>query len=252
VNYWPEDATFAQLADDNVRLIFASRELKKEDSAVFSKLKIIPRVSKIAIDGVAIVLHKENKDSSLLMSQLEKILKGEITKWSQLSKNNTCGDIKIVFDNGNSSNLRYIVDKFGLDSTHIKKFYSAGGSDKLIDYVSNNKSSIGFIGVNWISDSDDSTTVSFKKQVRVAGLAADTLFAQKKEFYQPYQAYLSLGYYPLSRNLYIISREARVGLGTGLLAFVNGEVGQRIILKSGLVPANVPLRIVNVKKNISN
>jgi phosphate transport system substrate-binding protein len=43
------------------------------------------------------------------------------------------------------------------------------------------------------------------------------------------------------------SRESFTGLGSGFVSFVSGEKGQRIILKSGLVPATMPIRIIQVK-----
>lgn len=250
VKYVPEDLAFNLLANDSVRVIFSSKELTKEDSMVFQKIKITPRVSKVAIDGVAVIINKSNPDSLLLMSSLEKILKGEYRNWASLNVKNKLKDIKVVFDNGNSSNLRFIKDKFNLSKEQYNQYFSAEGSENLVEFVKNNPNSIGFIGVNWISDSDDSTAISFKNSVTVCALANDSTYKIRKEFFQPYQAYLAQDMYPLSRNLYIIGREARVGLGTGLTAFVNSERGQRIILKAGLVPANVPLRIVNLKNKM--
>ena len=49
------------------------------------------------------------------------------------------------------------------------------------------------------------------------------------------------------RTWYIVSREARAGLGTGLASFLASERGQRIILKSGLVPATMPVRLVEIR-----
>jgi phosphate transport system substrate-binding protein len=43
-------------------------------------------------------------------------------------------------------------------------------------------------------------------------------------------------------------RESFSGLGSGFVSFVAGEKGQRIILKSGLVPATMPIRIIQTKK----
>ena len=42
------------------------------------------------------------------------------------------------------------------------------------------------------------------------------------------------------------SRESFTGLGSGFVSFVAGEKGQRIILKSGLIPATMPIRIIQV------
>ena len=66
--------------------------------------------------------------------------------------------------------------------------------------------------------------------------------------FKPYQAYLALKYYPLSRRITILSREARAGLGNGFMAFVRSEGGQRIVLKAGLVPVTMPLRIVQINQ----
>ena len=72
------------------------------------------------------------------------------------------------------------------------------------------------------------------------GISRDSLY------YQPYQAYLAGNEYPLLRDVVMISREARSGLATGFMAFVASDKGQRIVLKSGLVPATMPIRIVEV------
>ncbi len=59
--------------------------------------------------------------------------------------------------------------------------------------------------------------------------------------------------YPLYREVYIISKEAYTGLGTGFTAFVASERGQRIVLKLGLVPATMPVRLVElINDNITN
>ena len=63
---------------------------------------------------------------------------------------------------------------------------------------------------------------------------------------KPFQAYVALKQYPLYRKINIINPEGRYGLGTGFASFINSDKGQRIILKSGLVPANVPVRIIKL------
>jgi phosphate transport system substrate-binding protein len=68
-------------------------------------------------------------------------------------------------------------------------------------------------------------------------------------FYKPFQGYIADGSYPLIRDVFVICRESTAGLGSGFASFVAGDVGQRIILKSGLVPATMPLRLVHVKKD---
>jgi phosphate transport system substrate-binding protein len=118
--------------------------------------------------------------------------------------------------------------------------FAVSSDSAVVDYVSMNVNAIGFIGSSWISDNDDSTTNKFLGTISVAGLS------KGDEYYQPYQAYIAQGEYPLSRDVVVISREARAGLATGFIAFVAGDKGQRIVLKAGLVPGTMPLRIIEI------
>ena len=74
-------------------------------------------------------------------------------------------------------------------------------------------------------------------------------FTEDDEYYKPYQAYIAQKIYPLWREVYVISKEAYTGLGTGLTAFIASERGQRIVLKFGLVPATMPVRLVELIEN---
>ena len=69
------------------------------------------------------------------------------------------------------------------------------------------------------------------------------------ESYKPYQAYIALGQYPLCRDVFAVMNDPRGGVASGFYTFLCSDRGQRIILKSGLVPATQPLRIVNTKTN---
>ncbi|MFM7729283.1 MAG: phosphate ABC transporter substrate-binding protein, partial [Flavobacteriales bacterium] len=67
------------------------------------------------------------------------------------------------------------------------------------------------------------------------------------DFYGPYQAYIALKKYPLTRDVYVISREGRNGLGTGFASFLAGDQGQRLVRMCGLLPTTMPVRIINIR-----
>ena len=123
--------------------------------------------------------------------------------------------------------------------------YALNSDSAVIQYISRGKNSIGVIGVNWISDLEDTTHLTFLKSFRVMEIEDTT----SREYFKPYQAYIAQKFYPLWREVYIISKEAYTGLGTGLTAFIASERGQRIVLKFGLVPATMPIRLVELVKN---
>jgi phosphate transport system substrate-binding protein len=101
--------------------------------------------------------------------------------------------------------------------------------------------------------------MKFANKVRVASITSRPN-PTPNDYIQPYQVYLAektpqqlaehkeLQNYPLRRNIYIISREARAGLGTGFASFVAGKNGQLIFQKSGLLPAQMQARIVTTPK----
>ncbi|MGV3539531.1 MAG: PstS family phosphate ABC transporter substrate-binding protein [Rufibacter sp.] len=242
--YKPEASVVKDLLEDTIRFAILTRQLTPEETQVFDKMKITPRITKIAIDGVALILHKENGDTTLTLQQVRDIFTGKITNWKQLDPAAQEGKITIVFDNSNSSTARYIVDSITQKKPLPPNTFASESNSKLVDYVSQNRNAIGVIGVNWISDRDDSTTTSFLNKINVVGVSSNPNPASEDDFVQPYQAYLAQGTYPLRREVFIVSREARAGLGTGFASFIAGDKGQRIILKSGLVPASTPVRIV--------
>jgi len=232
---------------DSARLAIVSRELKEDELAIFDQLKIKPRVLKIAEDGLAIILHPSNPDSLLTLAQLEKIAKGEIQNWKGVSGKGNNSAISLVFDKGSSSNYNYFQKKFKLSDKLSSFIYAAGSNLAVIDYVRSNPQAIGVVGVGWISDKDDTTQLSFRKGIVVASIAQKDTTPQG--YFQPYQAYLAQKVYPLSREVLIVSREARVGLGTGFSAFVAADRGQRIFLKAGLLPATMPIRLIQTTKD---
>jgi phosphate transport system substrate-binding protein len=65
-------------------------------------------------------------------------------------------------------------------------------------------------------------------------------------YYKPTQNDIALGMYPLTRSLYVINCEGGTGLGTGFASFIAGERGQRVVLKSGLLPDSIPSREINI------
>ena len=244
MNYKHETALFNDLLNDSVKVIVASRKLRKEEEAVFKQHQLIPVTTKVAVDAVALIINKENNDSLLMISQLKEILSGKTKSWKQLNAKTQLGDITFVFDNKGSSTVRYLSDSI-IHSTHLPTYCFAVNTNKeVLDYVEKNKNAIGVIGVSWISDQDDGSVKDFLSRVRVMALT-DKENPVADDYVQPYQAYIALKQYPLTREVYMISREGRAGLGTGFVSFVAGDAGQRIVRLAGLLPATMPVRIVN-------
>jgi phosphate transport system substrate-binding protein len=234
VKYKTETEAFNDLMNDSVRLIIVPRNLNKEELKQFEKWEIVPKITKVAYDAIALIGTKDIKDTVYTIAKINSLINYDVT--DKKFKN-----IKIVFDNNNSSTVRFLKEKTGVKKLS-SNCYALSSNKAVLEYISKEKNSIGIIGANWISDHDDSTNISFLKSVKVLEVATD----EKSEPLKPYQAYIAQKTYPLYRETYIISKEAYTGLGTGFTAFVASERGQRVVLKFGLVPATMPVRLVEI------
>jgi phosphate transport system substrate-binding protein len=162
-------------------------------------------------------------------------------------KGETSTNIKgLVFDNANSSTARYMSAMAGVSVNNQKNIFSFKTNQEVIEYVSQHEGMIGVIGINWIFQPPLDLQESVDK-VNVLGVKG----IDSNEYVFPTQDNLAQGKYPLARHLYIVNCQGYSGLGMGFASFLGGERGQRIILKSGLVPERVPTRKIVIRNKIT-
>ena len=231
---------------DSIRLVVAARDLTIEEFNYLKSKKLVPRSRRIAVDGIALIINKRNKDSIIGIPTFEKILNGEITDWKEINPQSSLGSIRLVFDHPNSSTVRYVEDSICGGKRISGNVKALKSNREVIDFVSNTSNAIGIIGVSWISNKKDTTNLSFIDDIRVMSVSPYE-DARADNSYQPFAAYLALKKYPMVRDIYMITSDVAGGLPAGILHFVAGDRGQRIVLKCGLVPANRPTRLVSVK-----
>jgi phosphate transport system substrate-binding protein len=233
-----EGEAMAMLMKDSARLAVVSRRFNEQEKAYFKKRNITQHEYEYAVDGVAVIVHKSNMDTLMSLASLGDILMGRKVGGKKLVA---------VVDKANSSNLRFLETRLQLKDVSASVF-SAGSNKGVLEYVTTHPEAIGFIGLNWISDSDNPGSVQFRKNVHACSLSEQAEPTDANSF-APYQAYLATKDYPLRRAVYILSREARTGLGTGFVSWAISEKGQRIVLKAGLLPSTMPIRLVNLRKS---
>ena len=243
----PEREAIRLMLEDKARLCIVSRKLTKNEQRALDQRKIVGSATRIATDGVALILNRANTDTLMTISELGRIFRRQLTNWSQLKGGNQRGRITLVFDNANSSNLDYMLQKFGLTNVTGLPIYTAQSNKGVIDYVRQHPEAIGFIGVNWISDGDGVRSAELSKDIQVAGLSEKENPSSRADYFQPFQRALGLKDYPLRRDVYMLSREAHPGLGGGLTNFLIRDAGSLLIEKLGLWPAVPYNREVNLK-----
>lgn len=231
-----ENEVLNAMFNDTATIAVLTRNLTKEELKVFQSKKINPKITPFATDAVALIRSKSSNDTLVALQDVISFIKGTPS-----------GNIKgLVFDNANSSTVRYMSDLAGVSVSNQKNIFSFKTNQEVIKYVAANEGMIGVIGINWIFQPplDLQETVDKVNILGVKGI-------DSAQFEFPTQDNLAQGKYPLARHLYIVNCQGYSGLGMGFASFLGGERGQRIILKSGLVPERVPTRKIVIRNKIT-
>jgi phosphate transport system substrate-binding protein len=243
--YKPEFDVINDFMNDSVRVIVTSKKLTDAQIQYLRDTLVIARTTTFAYDALALVTNRENTDSLMKYNSVKDIFLGKIKKWNEINPKSKLGDIRVIFDNTKSGNIRYFKELFGINDSLGRNFFAVNSNAEVINFVSRNPDALGIISVNWISDKHDSLTMSFIKKINV--VAVSQQFVNDGSYYRPQQGFIYNKSYPFVREVYLISRETFVGLGSGFINWACGEQGQRIVLKSGLVPATMPIRLVQIR-----
>ncbi len=269
--YMSEQACIDSLLADKCQSIIVTRDFTKEERQHCKSVnRRIVRSNCIAVDAVAMIVNKDNPVSALSMDEIRKILRGELTRWDQLAGNDTTA-IKVVFDAEGSSTVSYMREKFlpeGKKITDYIKPYAQKNNAAVFDVVKNDPDALGIISVSWLgndlsvaktvpmdrrmedyaneNDSINTDLTSEVNIIKVSNPCEDNDFSPVA--YKPYQLYINSGDYPLFRKVWMISTASNSTMLHSFYTFVTGFVGQKIIIKSGIMPYHINRRVVQLVK----
>ena len=232
-----ESELVVSLFKEKSGIAILTRNLTINENKIFEQKKITPKITKFATDAIAFISNKSNKDTLIELKSVIDYMQGK-----QNAK------IKgLVFDNPNSSTVRYMNQLAGINDFPKEGVYSFKTNQEVIKFVAENDGMIGVVGVNWLTQPMP-VMQDYVDKVNILSVKSQ----KGNKFYSPSQNNIAEGRYPLARDLYIINAQGYSGLGMGFASFVAGDIGQRIILKSGLLPVRVPGRRINIRNEISN
>lgn len=267
--YVSEGAAIDTLLADGTQAIITTRELGKDQIEYMkAKHKRVVRQNCIAVDAVALIANKRNPVGALSLEEVDNILNGRITKWSQLAGNDTTA-IKLVFDNAESSTVSYLKDRFlpeGKQISETTNSFAQKNNAEVFDIVKTDPDALGVISVSWLGDDlgvaknipmdkrmedyqnqNDTIASTLTSEVNIIKISNPN---ENNDFspvaYKPYQAYIYSGDYPLVRKVYMISTASNSTVLHSFYVFVTGFVGQKIISKTGILPYHMTPRVVEL------
>jgi phosphate transport system substrate-binding protein len=198
----------------------ASRKIKDDEK---NKLKSLGDMTStasenvLALDGIAIIVNRENPISTLSKEQLAQIFSGEITDWSQVLSPR--GKIKVYARDDKSGTFSTFKDLVLGSKPLLASAARFEDSNKLSDSVAADPNGIGFAGLTFIRNA---------KAIAIGESGADPLM--------PTRFTVATEDYPLTRRLYLYTPATPQNpLTRKFVEFAFSKDGQDSIEKSGFV-----------------
>jgi phosphate transport system substrate-binding protein len=235
----------ADLANGNIKTIISGRDFTKEESGVISANKTEVKKSKIALDGIGVIVNPNNPLRKINYSELKKIFTGENTDWANLEGDNKDvykGNVKVFIARKNAA-IHDIFKEKVLGGAEFSKYNTVcSTSTQMINEIKSNENAIGFISMSWITKFADTLDTSVKP-LKVATVDSA---GRVGDYVGLHQAYIADRSYPLVTEAFLMSTDFTMSLSVGFTSFVLAYDGQKIILNSGLVPVTQPVKIIQL------
>lgn len=183
----------------------SSRELKAEEKKVKEFI--------IALDGIAVVINKDNKAADLKKDDIKKIFTGEINDWSQVGGEN--GKIQVVIrEEGSGTRGAFEELVFGKDGTNMATANVQNSTGAIRTVVAGDKNAIGYISLGSLN--------ADVKAVKVDGVDAT-------------EANIKSGTYKIARPFVYMTQKDPEGATKAYLDFVMSAEGQEIVKKNHFI-----------------
>jgi len=220
-----------------------SRKMKdKEVQAFEKKYGYKPTAIPVAIDALAVFVHKDNPVKGLTLPQVDAIFsstrkcreKKDITKWGDIGMTGAWANrsIQLYGRNSVSGTYGYFKEHALCKGDYKTTVNEQPGSASVVQSVSGSLNGIGYSGIGYKTSS-----------VRAVALSK----TPGKPFIDASVENAASGKYPLSRYLWIYVNKAPnkplAPLEKEFIKMVLSKTGQQVVIKDGYIP--LPATIVN-------
>jgi phosphate transport system substrate-binding protein len=219
----------AALISGTCELAAVSRQMTQKEIAQATARQAHPQEYVVALDGIAVAVHPENPVKRLTMSQLAGIFSGTIRNWSLVGGRDA--RIVLLSREVNSGTHVYfkehVMGKMPDGSTRefSPDALLLSSSQAIVDELAVNADAIGYYGMGYLNPKNTAVAVA---------ATADGPYVE------PAEAAVRDGTYPISRPLFLYSRDAAQGLVQAFVEFALSAQGQAIVRQVDFVPMAHP------------
>jgi len=219
-----------------------SREMKDNEIEAFeSRYGYKPTAIPVAIDALAVYVHKDNPIAGMTIPQVDAIFSSNqrcgasaaIDSWGDLEMRSAWErrDIQLFGRNSVSGTYGYFKDVALCDGDFKNNVNEQPGSASVVQSVSTSINGVGYSGIGYRTSS-----------VRAVPIAKNA----GSEYFEATPENSVTGNYPLARFLYVyVNKEPNKPLPLLEREFVKlilSKTGQEVVLKDGYIP--LPVRVV--------
>ncbi len=215
----------ASLINGTCDIAMSSRTIKPKEIELAKKKNVFPYEIKVALDGLAVVVHPQNPIGKLTVDQLAQIFSGRIVNWKDVGGDDK--EIVILSREVNSGTHVYfkehVLRKMNPQSQEefSPKALLLSSSQAIADEVATNPSAIGYYGMGYISKRQKAISIAQDEQSAYVEPTIENVTAQK---------------YPISRPLYVYTNGEPQGFVKIFIDFGLSPQGQKVVLINDFVP----------------
>jgi len=247
--YLTEGEAINLLLKEEIRLAIVGRPLNENEVNFFKSKDLIPESIPLAYDAIALIVPATSSITALTTDQIKQILSGTITDWNQIPNSGKSGVIQIILDTQTSGIVRYLDERLELNSKLSGNFKFAGNNQSVIDMIAANEDGIGFVGYNWLSETESIKVQETLNKVHFVGVSETLNKSAMNGVIKPSVSSLYNNTYPFIRKVYAIYTDPAASLARGFLALLTSERGQRIIYRIGLKSEQDFQRLIKIKED---
>ncbi len=215
----------ASLISGTCDIAMSSREMKKAEIGQAKSLGIEPEEFLIGMDGLSVVVHPENPVGTLTIDELSDIFTGRIKNWREVGGKDK--KIVILSREVNSGTHVYFKEHVLRKGDPLSKEEFSpdsllmSSSQAIAEEVALNPQAIGYFGMGYLSPRQKAIAVARDKDGPYIKPTAENVISKT---------------YPISRPLYLYTKNKPEGLIKEFLDFALSPEGQEVVLFTDFVP----------------
>ncbi len=218
---------FAALLNNTCDIAMASRQVEENEINLAKKQNIAYKEFIVGLDGLAVLVNKNNPINNLTIEQIRDIFMAKIKNWKEVGGENR--PIVLLSRESNSGTHMFFKEQvIRLGNKNNSDEFSPKAllmpsSQAIVDEIYQNPNAIGYAGIGFISKQTKTVSVSAKSSV---------------EFIEPTIENVMTRKYPISRPLYLYTNGNPKGLVKDFIDYALSDEGQKIVVETSFVPIN--------------